>query len=207
MYHVFKAGQQCVRARAGVGGESTERLPRHSNVDANLTHARVLPTVCVAISSSLTDLRGVVLFPVSARAILLPRAALAPACGRRAHRRRNPFRWPRWMACWQRATAAECQFLQTLYNHVSPRVLTAAALYPCASKKRAYRKYPWPDSKSILASVQRLSMRRPVAWIPFSLQHLWKIAPSPSEPIRKRKSHQCFCLFFRFTWEIWSFWD
>lgn len=63
MYHVFKAGQQCVRARAGVGGESTERLPRHSNVDANLTHARVLPTVCVAISSSLTDLRGVLPFP------------------------------------------------------------------------------------------------------------------------------------------------
>lgn len=40
-----------------------ERLPRHSNIDANLTHAWVLPTVCVAISSSLTDLWGVLAFP------------------------------------------------------------------------------------------------------------------------------------------------
>lgn len=86
MYHVFKAGQQCVGARAGVGGESTQRLPRHSHVDANLTHARVLPTVCVAISSSLTDLRGVLPFPLSTPRRPLPRALLALARARQAHR-------------------------------------------------------------------------------------------------------------------------
>lgn len=63
MYHVFQAGQQCVCVWAGVGGERTERLPRHSHIDANLTHAWVLPTVCVTISASLTDLWGVPSFP------------------------------------------------------------------------------------------------------------------------------------------------
>ena len=58
MYHVFQAGQQCVCVWAGVGGERTERLPRHSHIDANLTHAWALPTVCVTISASLTDLWG-----------------------------------------------------------------------------------------------------------------------------------------------------
>lgn len=69
------------------------------------------------------------------------------------------------------------------------RVLVAAELYPCASKKGAYRKYPWLERESILASVQRLSMRRPMAWIPFSSQHL-RDSANPGERICKRKSHQ-----------------
>lgn len=59
MYHVFQAGQQCVCVWAGVGGEWTECLPRHSPTDANLTHARVLPTVRGTIAVFLTDLWGV----------------------------------------------------------------------------------------------------------------------------------------------------
>lgn len=59
MYHVFQAGQQCVCVWAEVGGERAESLPRHSHTDANLTHAWVLPTVCVTLSASLEDLWGV----------------------------------------------------------------------------------------------------------------------------------------------------
>lgn len=95
MYHVFQAGQQCVCVWAGVGGERTERLPRHSHIDANLTHAWVLPTVCVTISASLTDLWGVPSspFPLFLRCSPLPRWELAPACGHPAHQWQDPFRW------------------------------------------------------------------------------------------------------------------
>lgn len=62
MYHVFQAGQQCVCVWARVGGERTERLPRHSRTDANLTHAWVLPTVWGSTAASLTDLWGVRFF-------------------------------------------------------------------------------------------------------------------------------------------------
>lgn len=93
MYHVFKAGQQCVCAWAGVGGERMECLPRHSHIDANLTHAWALPMVCVTISSSLIDLWRDPLLPFSSCAVLCQDWELARACGHPAHQGRDPFRW------------------------------------------------------------------------------------------------------------------
>lgn len=46
-------------------GRKKECLPRHSHTDANLTHACVLPMVCVTISSPLMDLWGVLPLPFS----------------------------------------------------------------------------------------------------------------------------------------------
>lgn len=119
MYHVFKAGQQCVCAWAWVGGERTECLPRHSHIDANLTHAWVLPTVCVTISSSLTDPWGVLSFPFSSHAVLCQDwswhllTAVQPISGKILSGGRC------WILCWQQAIAAECQFrLTNLYNRV-----------------------------------------------------------------------------------------
>ena len=83
MYHVFQAGQQCVCVWAEVGGERTERLPRLSHIDANLTHAWVLPMVCVTLSASLTDLWGVRFFSFSqmqSDAKMGVGACLRPSC-------------------------------------------------------------------------------------------------------------------------------
>lgn len=93
MYHVFKAGQQCVWAWAGVGGERMECLPRHSRIDAKLTHAWALPMVCVTISSSLMDLWKDPLLPFFLISYPLPKLDLALACGHQAHQGRDPFRW------------------------------------------------------------------------------------------------------------------
>lgn len=55
---------------AEVGGERKGCLPRHFRIDANLTHAWVLPTVYVTIPSSLTDWWKVLSFPFSSHAAL-----------------------------------------------------------------------------------------------------------------------------------------
>ncbi len=91
-YHVFQAGQQCVCVWAGVGGERTERLPRYSHIDANLTHAWVLPTVCVTISASLSPICGGSPLSLFLRRSPLPRRELAPARGHPANQWRDPFR-------------------------------------------------------------------------------------------------------------------
>lgn len=114
MYHVLQAGQQCVCVWAEVGGEGTEHLPRLSRTDANLTHAWVLPTVCVTISVSLTDLWGVPSFPFSQKRSFAERSwrllvAILPIIGG------IDSGGLCWMVCWQQAIATECQLLFTRY--------------------------------------------------------------------------------------------
>lgn len=109
MYHVFQAGQQCVCVWAGVGGERTKRLPRHSHIDANLTHAWVLPMVCVTISASLTDLWGVPSLPFSSDALHCQDGSWRLLAAIQPIRREILSGGLCWMVCWQQAMAAQCQ--------------------------------------------------------------------------------------------------
>lgn len=84
----------CLCVWAEVGGERAESLPRHSHTDANLTHAWVLPTVCVTLSAALVDLWGSVFFSCFVlRCHPMPSWELAPACGRPAHQQQYCSRW------------------------------------------------------------------------------------------------------------------
>lgn len=121
MYHVFQAGQQCVLCvrcsgrGGGVGGRGKECLPRHSHTDANLTHACALPMVCVTISSSLTDLWGVLSLPFSSHAVLCQVWSWRLIAATQPILSGGLFQ----TGCWQQAIATECQFLlTTLYNYI-----------------------------------------------------------------------------------------
>lgn len=95
---------------AEVGGERKGCLPRHFRIDANLTHAWVLPTVYVTIPSSLTDWWKVLL-PFFLTCCPLKRVALSLCAAIQTIGVKILSGDPSWMVSWQQAIVAECFWL------------------------------------------------------------------------------------------------